>query len=142
MQCWAVARSLQANILMVAAGACRHSLVASRYNSMMVHLGAVCCLQILSFNPGGCCCCCCSHCLLCWRSVTHVVSQSDVLMFLHKHVDELGPLGDVTLQQLGLATKPVVCVPAEMSTIKAFASMVVSGGMARLGILLGTALLS
>jgi hypothetical protein len=54
------------------------------------------------------------------------VSQSDVLMFLHKHVDELGPLADVTLQQLGLATKPVVCVPAEMSTIKAFASMVVS----------------
>jgi hypothetical protein len=62
----------------------------------------------------------------CCRSINHIVSQSDVLMFLHKHVDELGPLSDVTLQQLGLATKPVVCVPAEMSTIKAFASMVVS----------------
>jgi hypothetical protein len=62
--------------------------------------------------------------LLC--SISHVVSQSDVLMFLHKRVHELGPLADVTLQQLGLATKPVVCVPAEMATVKAFASMVVS----------------
>lgn len=62
----------------------------------------------------------------CCHSINHIVSQSDVLLFLHKHVDELGPLADVTLQQLGLATKPVVCVPAEMSTIKAFASMVVS----------------
>lgn len=60
------------------------------------------------------------------RSINHVVSQSDVLLFLHKHVGECGPLGDLTLQQLGLAAKPVVCVPAEMSTIKAFASMVVS----------------
>lgn len=59
-------------------------------------------------------------------------------MFLHKHVDELGPLADVTLQQLGLATKPVVCVPAEMSTIKAFASMVVSEPHAGLGNLLCT----
>jgi hypothetical protein len=62
---------------------------------------------------------------LCFR-INHVVSQSDILMFLHKHVDELGSLADVTLQQLGLASKPVVCVPAEMSTINAFASMVVS----------------
>jgi hypothetical protein len=63
-------------------------------------------------------------CYLC--SINHVVSQSDVLLFLHKHTDELGPLADVSLQQLGLATKPVVCVPAEMATIKAFATMVVS----------------
>lgn len=59
-------------------------------------------------------------------SINHVVSQSDVLMFLHKHMAECGALGGLTLQQLGLASKPVVCVPAEMSTIKAFASMVVS----------------
>jgi hypothetical protein len=59
-------------------------------------------------------------------SINHVVSQSDVLMFLHKHVAECGSLGSLTMQQLGLASKPVVCVPAEMSTIKAFASMVVS----------------
>lgn len=60
------------------------------------------------------------------HSINHVISQSDVLLFLHKRVDELGPLADATLQQLGLAAKPVVCVPAEMSAIKAFASMVVS----------------
>lgn len=67
-----------------------------------------------------------NRCSLLCRSINHVVSQSDVLLFLHKHVSELGPLADVSLQQLGLDCKPVVCVPAEMSTIKAFASMVVS----------------
>lgn len=48
------------------------------------------------------------------------------MLFLHKHIEELGPLADATLQQLGLASKSVVCVPAEMATIKAFATMVVS----------------
>lgn len=67
-----------------------------------------------------------SRAVLC--SINHLVSQSDVLMFLNKHVEEMGPLADVTLQQLGLATKPVVCVPAEMATIKAFATMVVGHG--------------
>lgn len=75
-------------------------------------------------TAASCPCCSPTNSLLC--SISHVVSQSDVLIFLHKRVHELGPLADVTLQQLGLATKPVVCVPAEMATIKAFASMVVS----------------
>lgn len=55
--------------------------------------------------------------------ITHVVSQSDVVRFLHRHVAELGPLADATLEQLGLGSKTVVCVPAEMSTVNAFASM-------------------
>jgi hypothetical protein len=59
-------------------------------------------------------------------SITHVISQSDVVQFLNKHIEELGPLADASLQQLGLASKAVVCVPGEMSTINAFASMVVS----------------
>lgn len=57
----------------------------------------------------------------------HVVSQSDVIRFLSRRVDDLGPLADRTLAQLGMAAKPVVCVPGEMSTINAFATMVVSG---------------
>jgi len=40
-----------------------------------------------------------------------VISQTDVVQFLHKHLGELGPLADATLQQLGLARKAVVCVP-------------------------------
>eukprot|EP00775_Hariotina_reticulata_P010491 gene10491-10650_t len=57
-------------------------------------------------------------------SITHVISQSDVVQFLNKHIEELGSLADASLQQLGLASKAVVCVPGEMSTINAFASMV------------------
>eukprot|EP00878_Enallax_costatus_P026742 GHUV01028728.1.p1 GENE.GHUV01028728.1~~GHUV01028728.1.p1 ORF type:complete len:303 (+),score=96.34 GHUV01028728.1:528-1436(+) len=56
-------------------------------------------------------------------SVTHVISQSDVLQFLARHIDELGPLGGVSVRQLGLADKAVVCVPAEMTTVHAFATM-------------------
>jgi len=57
----------------------------------------------------------------------HVVSQSDVITFIARHVQELGPLADRTLGQLGLASKAVVCVPGEMSTINAFATMAVGG---------------
>lgn len=60
-----------------------------------------------------------------------MISQSDVVHFLHKHVAELGPLADASLASLGLARKPVVCVPGEMSTVNAFASMVVRGGLSR-----------
>jgi hypothetical protein len=59
-------------------------------------------------------------------SISAIVSQSDVVAFLHKHVEQLGPLADASLAQLGLADKAVVCVPGEMSAIHAFASMVVS----------------
>lgn len=69
------------------------------------------------------------------RRITHVISQSDVVHFLHKHVAELGQLGDVSLAALGLARKAVVCVPGEMSTINAFASMVVRGLTANAGLL-------
>lgn len=49
-----------------------------------------------------------------------------MVAFLHKHVEQLGPLADASLAQLGLADKAVVCVPGEMSAIHAFASMAVS----------------
>ncbi|WIA08566.1 hypothetical protein OEZ85_007995 [Tetradesmus obliquus] len=56
-------------------------------------------------------------------NISAIVSQSDVVAFLHKHVQQLGPLADASLAQLGLADKAVVCVPGEMSAIHAFASM-------------------
>jgi hypothetical protein len=58
--------------------------------------------------------------------ITHVVSQSDMLRFLHRHSAALGPVMGQTLEALGLAFKPVVCVPEAMSAIHAFATMQVS----------------
>jgi acetyl/propionyl-CoA carboxylase alpha subunit len=55
----------------------------------------------------------------------HVVSQSDVVAFLARRAPALGALGAKTLSQLGLAAKPVVCVPGEMSTINALEAMAV-----------------
>ncbi|KAL4431250.1 hypothetical protein ABPG75_006506 [Micractinium tetrahymenae] len=57
--------------------------------------------------------------------VTHIVSQSDMLRFLHKHQAQLGStlLGS-TLQQLGLQGKRVLCVPADLAVIDALAGMV------------------
>jgi hypothetical protein len=62
-------------------------------------------------------------------SIMHVVSQSDVIAFISKKVDDLGPLADRSLAQLGLASKAVVCVPGEMSTINALATMAVGAGV-------------
>ncbi|KAI8465902.1 MAG: hypothetical protein J3K34DRAFT_524964 [Monoraphidium minutum] len=56
-------------------------------------------------------------------AITQVVSQSDVIAFLCRRADGLGPLAGRSLVQLGLGAKAVVCVPGEMSTINAFATM-------------------
>ena len=61
------------------------------------------------------------------KSITHVISQTDVLSFLLRHADRLGAVANATLEQLGLAVKRVVCVPEDMPTINALATMVVSG---------------
>lgn len=55
--------------------------------------------------------------------VTSVISQSDVLRFLHAHRSECGPVMDMPVEALGLAHKMVVCVPCDMPTINAFATM-------------------
>ncbi|GBF90312.1 hypothetical protein Rsub_02418 [Raphidocelis subcapitata] len=55
--------------------------------------------------------------------ILHVVSQSDVIDFLARRADELGGLAALSLAQLGLAAKPVVCVPGEMTAINAFATL-------------------
>jgi hypothetical protein len=64
----------------------------------------------------------------------HVVSQSDVICFIGRHVDEIGPLAERTLAQLGLASKAVVCVPGEMSTINALATMAVRSRARRVAV--------
>lgn len=55
--------------------------------------------------------------------VTSIISQTDIVQFAYKRVQELGPLRHQTLVELGLAYKTVVCVPAELSTVKSFACM-------------------
>ncbi|PSC75368.1 E3 ubiquitin-ligase [Micractinium conductrix] len=57
--------------------------------------------------------------------LTHIVSQSDILRFLHKHAAQLGhPLLSSTLRQLGFREKHVLCVPADLSVMEALAGMV------------------
>lgn len=55
--------------------------------------------------------------------ITHIVSQSDFIRFLHAHTDACGPVMGVSVEALGLAHKPVVCVPCDMPAINAFATM-------------------
>lgn len=56
---------------------------------------------------------------------TDIISQSDVLRFLHKHRAQLGAeLLDVTLEQLGIIEKPCMCAAADASVIDCLAGMV------------------
>lgn len=55
--------------------------------------------------------------------VTHLISHTDILRFIHRHATQLGPVYKSTLQELGFARKGVVCVPGDMPTINAFATM-------------------
>ncbi|CAD7704925.1 unnamed protein product [Ostreobium quekettii] len=55
--------------------------------------------------------------------VTSIVSQSDIIRFLHKHKDQCGLVMAMPVHALGLAAKQVVCVPCDMPAINAFATM-------------------
>jgi hypothetical protein len=100
-----------------------------------VHPGHLCCafhLYLPSLSPlplSPCPCPCpCSPCCAC--SITHVVSQSDILRFVLKRLGGLSsewPLAGISLADMGFTAAPVICVPQEMSTINALATMVVSG---------------
>ena len=46
-----------------------------------------------------------------------IVSQSDMVRFLHRKANILGPLADMTLAHLGLAHKPVLTVPGDRPAI-------------------------
>ena len=59
--------------------------------------------------------------------VTNVISQSDILKFLHQHKDKCGPIMHMPVGALGLAHKQVVCVSGDMPTINAFATMEACG---------------
>ena len=56
-----------------------------------------------------------------------IVSQSDVISFLAKHVDRLGPLAATPVADTGAVTSPVVAVPDSMPAAMAFASMFAKG---------------
>jgi hypothetical protein len=60
--------------------------------------------------------------------ITHVLSQSDVVRFLARHLSALGPAATLTLEQLGLARKEsrgVVCVPGSMPALNALSALMV-----------------
>lgn len=42
--------------------------------------------------------------------VVNVVSQTDIIRFLHNNMDVLGPLADTSLQQLGLLAGTKLCI--------------------------------
>ncbi|KAK9829547.1 hypothetical protein WJX72_006411 [[Myrmecia] bisecta] len=55
--------------------------------------------------------------------ITNIVSQSDVVRFLFEHVDELGPLADKTVSELGWAPRPVIHVTPESPAIEVMSMM-------------------
>lgn len=59
--------------------------------------------------------------------VTAVVSQTDVLAYLHRNQGQVPGLWATPVAALGLGQRPVVSVPSDMPTIHAFAAMVSSG---------------
>jgi CBS domain-containing protein len=64
-----------------------------------------------------------------WRpslamDIAAVVSQSDLVRFLHDHATELGPLRSATVDELRLGAAPVRAVPADASALSAFQALV------------------
>jgi hypothetical protein len=64
-----------------------------------------------------------------WRpalamDIAAVVSQSDLVRFLHEHASELGPLRSATVDDLRLGAAPVRAVPADASALSAFQTLV------------------
>eukprot|EP00884_Botryococcus_braunii_P020198 jgi/Botrbrau1/6862/Bobra.152_2s0021.2 len=55
---------------------------------------------------------------------THIISQSDIIRFLYRHVEELGQLAQRPVRDLFLeGAERLVLVPDSMSTIDAFVTM-------------------
>lgn len=55
--------------------------------------------------------------------VQNIVSQSDMLRLLERNKDHFSDVLSASVSDLGLADKPVVCVPSDMTAVHAFASM-------------------
>lgn len=56
-------------------------------------------------------------------NITHIVSQSDVVRFLSQNSESLGPLGEMTVEQLGWAQRDVITVTPELAAIDAMRKM-------------------
>ena len=54
---------------------------------------------------------------------TDLLGPAHTFRYLAAHVDQLGPLGEFTLQTLGMALRPVQSVPPETSAIEAVGKM-------------------
>ncbi|GAB4815760.1 hypothetical protein N2152v2_002806 [Parachlorella kessleri] len=55
--------------------------------------------------------------------LTNIVSQSDVVKFLYEHIDELGPMADATVQELGFVTGTVITVRPDTPALDAMILM-------------------
>jgi CBS domain-containing protein len=55
--------------------------------------------------------------------ITNVVSQTDVVRYLHAHASALGPLAKKTAKELGWASRAVVVAPPELSALEAMRLM-------------------
>jgi len=59
--------------------------------------------------------------------VRHVISQSDVVRFIVKHIDQLGVLKDEPVESFGWASAHVLCVLEETRASEAFRQMILHG---------------
>ena len=50
--------------------------------------------------------------------ITNIISQSDVVRWLHRHQHSLGSLISMTAQQLGWANKQIKALPAKTQAIE------------------------
>jgi len=55
--------------------------------------------------------------------VTNIISQTDVIRYIYKHVESLGRLRYQTVHQLELSTKPVLVAQANLPALDAFRKM-------------------
>lgn len=55
--------------------------------------------------------------------VTNIISQTDVLRYIYKHMESLGRLRYQTVHQLELSTKPVLVAQANLPALEAFRKM-------------------
>lgn len=55
--------------------------------------------------------------------LTHVVSQTDVIRFVWEHIEDLGPLAQATVKDLGFVTRQVLSVKPETPALDAMVLM-------------------
>lgn len=57
------------------------------------------------------------------HQLTHIISQSDMIKFLYEHLDEMGPIAEATVEQLGFLRGTVITVRPETPALDAMILM-------------------